>query len=647
MSDLVGKSLGRYHILEPLGEGGMAIVYKAYDMRLESEVAVKVIRIERLAPEILQRAMKRFEREAKALAQLTHPNLVKVLDYGEFENQPYLVMPYLPGGTLKQKMNGRPMPWQEAARLLIPIARALDYAHKRGMIHRDVKPSNILITESGEPMLTDFGVAKIIDEEATLDLTGTSAAVGTPEYMAPEQVTSKTVDQRADIYALGIVFYEMVTGRRPFQADTPMAVLFKHASEPLPRPKSFVPSLPDAVERILLKALAKQPADRYASMGEVAAALEALLMNVSAPAREMESPPAQPLRTRPPQSSPERTTEKTMRDTNTAAFVPEKSSIPSNLRRAWPMALVFLCLGAILVSTLVILNQPGPSTPTAYPVTEAPITVAPTEPPVAMTEAPTEPPALPDEITDSKGVVMRLIPAGEFTMGSNGGGNDEKPVHQVYLDAYYMDKYEVTNALYGACVNVGVCDPPRDDSSSTRSSYYGNAQYNEYPVINVDWDMASTYCEWRGARLPTEAEWEKAARGTDERIYPWGNVFQCRNGNFDDETQFDSSVVPGGPNCDGYVDTSPVGSYASGQSPYGIYDLAGNVWEWVADWFSWTYYQTSPSENPLGPGSGQERVLRGGSWFNYIDFSVRASNRYRNDPTLTYSYLGFRCSRSP
>ncbi|MCL4261468.1 MAG: ABC transporter substrate-binding protein, partial [Anaerolineales bacterium] len=257
-----------------------AIVYKAYDTRLESDVAVKVIRIERLAPEILQRAMKRFEREAKSLAQLTHPNLVKVLDFGEYEGQPYLVMPYLPGGTLKQKMRGQPMHWQEAARLLIPIARALDYAHKRGLIHRDVKPSNILITESGEPMLTDFGVAKIIDEEATVDLTGTSAAVGTPEYMAPEQATSKNIDHRADIYALGIVFYEMVTGRRPFQADTPLAVLFKHASESLPRPTQFVSNLPESVEKILLKALAKKPEDRYQNAGEMAQAMESQFSGV-------------------------------------------------------------------------------------------------------------------------------------------------------------------------------------------------------------------------------------------------------------------------------------------------------------------------------------------------------------------------------
>ena len=162
MSDLIGASLGRYYILDQLGEGGMAIVYKAYDTRLESDVAVKVIRTENLAPSILERSLKRFEREAKALARLTHPNIVKVTDYGEYESKPYLVMPYLPGGTLKQKL-GKPIPWQEAARLLIPIAEALDFAHSQNMIHRDVKPSNILLTQRGQPMLTDFVIAKILD----------------------------------------------------------------------------------------------------------------------------------------------------------------------------------------------------------------------------------------------------------------------------------------------------------------------------------------------------------------------------------------------------------------------------------------------------------------------------------------------------
>ena len=277
MTNLIGQSLGRYHILEQLGEGGMATVYKAYDTRLETDVAVKVIRTDNLAPSIVERALKRFEREAKALAKLTHANIVKVTDYGEHEGKPYLVMPYLPGGTLKARLQGKPMPWQDAVHWLLPIARALSYAHKQGMIHRDIKPSNILITEAGDPLLTDFGIAKIIDEEATVDLTGTSATVGTPEYMAPEQVTSKSVDARADIYALGVVFYEMVTGRKPFQADTPMAVLFKHASEPLPRTGQFVHDVPETVEKVLIKALAKKPENRYQSMDEFSGSLEQLV----------------------------------------------------------------------------------------------------------------------------------------------------------------------------------------------------------------------------------------------------------------------------------------------------------------------------------------------------------------------------------
>ena len=277
MTDIIGKSIGRYHILEQLGEGGMATVYKAYDTRLETDVAVKIIRTENLAPNILETALIRFEREAKALARLTHANIVKVLDYGKYENKPWLVMPYLPGGTLKQKLHGKPMDYQEAASLLIPIARALAYAHEQGMVHRDVKPSNILITQSGDPMLTDFGIAKIIGSEVTVDLTGTSVTIGTPEYMAPEQATSKNVDSRADIYALGVVLFEMLTGRKPYQADTPMAVLFKHVSEPLPRPRDFAPNMPEVAEKILVKALAKRPEDRYQNMDDFAAALERLV----------------------------------------------------------------------------------------------------------------------------------------------------------------------------------------------------------------------------------------------------------------------------------------------------------------------------------------------------------------------------------
>jgi len=275
MTNLIGQSLGRYLILEQIGEGGMAIVYKARDTRLDRDVAIKVIRTEKLTLETMGKTLKRFDREAKALAKLTHPNIVQITDFGEYDGKPYLVMFYIPGGTLKQKL-GQPIPWRDAARLLAPIARALQYAHQQGVIHRDVKPSNILIGANNEPMLTDFGIAKILlDTEETSDLTGTGMGIGTPEYMSPEQFQGEGVDARTDVYSLGVIFYEMVTGRKPYTATTPAAILVKQATEALPRPSAFVRGLPGNVENTLVKALAKKPENRYANMGEFLRVLEA------------------------------------------------------------------------------------------------------------------------------------------------------------------------------------------------------------------------------------------------------------------------------------------------------------------------------------------------------------------------------------
>nr|MBI9043235.1 protein kinase [Anaerolineaceae bacterium] len=243
--------------------------------RLERYVAIKFIRPDAINNETF---LIRFENEAKALAKLNHSNIVQVLDYGEYENAPYLVMEYIPGGTLKKKL-GKPMPWDEAANLIIPIARTLEYTHKNNIIHRDVKPANFLMNAKGEPMLSDFGIAKVLERDSGLDLTGTGVGIGTPEYMAPEQGKGLTVDQRSDIYALGVVFFELITGQKPFRADTPMAVMLKHIADPLPSPRNFIPELPDPVSQILYKALAKEPDNRYRNMGELASALEKLLAN--------------------------------------------------------------------------------------------------------------------------------------------------------------------------------------------------------------------------------------------------------------------------------------------------------------------------------------------------------------------------------
>ena len=222
-------------------------------------------------------------------------------------------------------------------------------------------------------------------------------------------------------------------------------------------------------------------------------------------------------------------------------------------------------------------------------------------------------------------------------MGSDNGASDEQPVHTVHLDAFYVDKYEVTNALYKACADAGVCQLPKDTSSKARSNYYGNPEFDDYPVIYVDWNMAKIYCEtWRGAHLPTEAEWEKAARGTDGRTYPWGEDSggegsECSKANYYEDCA---------------TDTTKVGSYESGKSIYGAYDMAGNVLEWVADWYSETYYQTSPSANPLGPDSGQYRVLRGGSFSTKNDVNLRSAARSSSPPSVSLWNIGFRCARS-
>ncbi len=658
MSNLIGQSLGRYHILEQLGEGGMATVYKAFDTRLETDVAVKVIRTENLTLGTMERALKRFEREAKALARLTHPNIVKVTDYGEHEGKPYLVMEYLPGGTLKQKL-GKPLAWQEAARLLIPIAEALDFAHSQNMIHRDVKPSNILLTERGQPMLTDFGIAKILDLEETADLTGTGMGIGTPEYMAPEQWTGKT-STLSDQYALGVVLYEMLTGRKPYSADTPAAILLKQATEPLQRPSLFSRELPEKVERLLLKALAKNPEDRYASTGEFASALENTVIGDHA-SRSVSSHQASVSgKVKGEKVEPIGAGTSAVRDTLATVNQMEGSTIKdapaprpapkiapaasSNWIRYWPFGLIAVLVVALIFALAGNTNKDANSFPTEAPVmatepsvvTEAP--VAPTEPPI-VTEAPvapteppiaTEAPAVLDEITDAQGVAMRLVPAGEFTMGSDSGDDDEKPIHQVYLGAYYMDTYEVTNALYEACVSAGVCDPPYRIGSNMHIRYYGNSEYDDYPVLTEEWDQAETYCEWRGARLPTEAEWEKAARGTDGRTYPWGN-------DLPNSDLLNSVLLNIG-------DTTEVGKFPTGASIYGVLDMAGNVWEWVMDWYDASYYANSPSRNPQGPVSGENRVLRGGSWSGRGS-DTRVSNRDRYNPDY-WSSVGFRCSRS-
>lgn len=288
MNSFVGRTLGRYRLLEPIGSGGMTTVFKGYDTAQDRTVAVKV-----LPPALAQQGQftQRFRREATVVLQLRHPHIVPVENFGEQDAYTYLVMPYISGGSLADLLRRGPLTFSAGARILGQIASALDYAHGRGVVHRDVKLSNILINEQGDALLSDFGLARIHD--ASVSLTG-SALVGTPAYMSPEQARGDPVDPRTDQYALGVILYQLATGRLPFKAESAMAMVMKQMNEPMPRPRSFNPQVPVAIERVILKATAKNPDYRFASVAEMEAAFQASLAHTldprANPAPEIELP---------------------------------------------------------------------------------------------------------------------------------------------------------------------------------------------------------------------------------------------------------------------------------------------------------------------------------------------------------------------
>ena len=311
-----GQTLGPYRIINQIGKGGMANVYRAYQPSVDRYVAIKVL------PTQLAESKEfatRFHQEARIIAMLEHPHILPVFDYGESDGVAYFVMRYLDAGTLKDKMEaGRPLPLNEIDRIFTQLADALSYAHSHGVVHRDLKPANALIDSFGNVFLTDFGIAKLL-ESASPRLTQTDAVMGTPAYISPEQAQGMPVDQRSDIYSLGIILYEMVTGGVPFVADTPLAVLFKHISDPLPLPSKVKPDVPEAIEKVILKALAKDPKDRFPTAGEFVTAWKQALDEAKAARQTRETvPPIRPPETVvrqpevkpiPPASGPPRTVE--------------------------------------------------------------------------------------------------------------------------------------------------------------------------------------------------------------------------------------------------------------------------------------------------------------------------------------------------
>lgn len=534
---MITEHIGRYRIEQETGQGGFAVVYKAKDLSLNRDVAIKVLRANWVQD---TKMVKRFYREAQCAAALRHPHIVRIYEVGELDSgQVYLVMEYLPGLSLAEILRRKDsMSCDQVLAILAQMADALDYAHGQGLIHRDVSPKNIMVerkaNDSLHSVLTDFGLVKVLESNDAL----TSGPLGTVEYMAPEQIAPERqaeIGPATDIYALGVMAYKMLTGRVPFTGNL-ATVLLSHLQDPPPDPCTFCDTVSPDVAVVLLKALAKDPIARYPNARQMIAELRRAMLPLNS--AQFASPARSPL----------------------AAL--ENANAPS------------------------------------------------------LAELPR----------------MLCISAGAFWMGSEEtdfeAAANEKPRHRERLSEYEISKYPVTNVQYQTFVQATGHAPP---------AHWGGGWVPPgkelHPVVNTSCQDALDYCRWLSKiagqyyDLPTESEWEKAARGGEPQVrsYPWGNTW-----------------IPGYCNSaeEGIGDTTPVDRYETCNcSPYGVVDTVGNVWEWTCSLYR--PYRHSPHYIMSHAGTC---VVRGGSWKNdRKDAHISVRGRY--EPDVCRPYLGFRVVR--
>jgi serine/threonine-protein kinase len=698
-NNLVGIILGPYEIIDFVGYSGMAEVYRGYHPELDRTVAVKVVGRHMQADPVFNT---RFRREAKAVAQLRHPNIVPVYDFGEIGGGYYLIMDDIEGPTLADLLVHRRLDPDDTLFIVRQIAAALTYSHEQDVIHRDVHPGNIIITRNRQAFLANFGMAMLLSRQMESE-TG-NPTFGIAEYMAPEQIAdSRIANPATDIYSLGVILYEMLTGELPFNAEDAIDIALRHFNETAPDPRFLDPNIPVAVAKVTLRALNKNPKERYASAMQLANLLEQAWRpeskQVPIRQREAPSPPVEP----PPikrgptkaeerrakrkarqekeqrerrtklqekkrkQEAQERTRERERKVARTEqlkyatgqdAPIPKKR--PRKRRRTgqWlGLGIIVVVTGLMCLAAVLILQSfgiislfaapvpptPVPSTPTAIPNSTTPTTF-PTPTPLQPIEATPIPPVVvvPLEVGTQAfripdGMVMQFVPESAFLMGTDDPYRDpqERPLHTVMLSDYWIDQTEVTNAQFRLCVDEGLCQPP------TRITLYDDPFYADYPVTYVPYEGAVAYCLWLAGEtglvtgLPSEAQWEKAASWDPltevKRIYPWGEEDPSS-----ELLRYSGAYSP--------YPAAPVGSYPAGASAYGALDMAGNVWEWVADWYDRGYYDaTGIMVDPVGPVSGETRITRGGSWGQDAYFAV-TTLRNPTPPENASGGIGFRCA---
>ncbi len=623
--------LNRYRIEQFVGAGAFAEVYLVTHLALNARYALKILRKDAgIGSTQYADFVQRFRLEARLGAALKSPYIVQVHDFEELDDLLILRMDYAPNGSLQQRIEkvrlklAPPIPIDEAVRITREVALGLASLHALDAVHRDVKPSNILFSEDGRAMLADLGLAQAPGGPSMRSqMSEAMPHPGTPAYMSPEQARPPFahLSPPSDIYSLGAVLFEMLTGR-----------LYKNLRPGTPVTK-FRKDAPAWLVEALGQMLDKNPEERPWDGEELAEMLEQGAARAEAALRQEQEAAA---RARREAEEKKRREEAERQRREREAAERRKREEEEKKRRERE----------------------------------------------AARKREEERQRREQEAAERKRRALWrklqvpetvLVPAGEFIMGSTRKQVDEViqkcikrgnsksdckrwyecelPQHTVYVDSFEIAKYPVTVAQFEIFVKeTGY----RTTAEKEGSGWVWTGKWEirqgadwrhphgpesdvrekaEHPVTQVSWRDAVAYCQWLSEktgqtwRLPTEAEWEKAARGRDGRIYPWGN------------RQPDKSLCNYNMNV---KDTTPVGRYPNGASPYGALDMAGNVWEWVADWYDANYYANSPSRNPAGPDSGEYRVLRGGSWFS-LDLNLRAAFRGGNNPDFRFDGNGFRC----
>jgi eukaryotic-like serine/threonine-protein kinase len=609
---MTGKTIGTYKILGSLGSGGFGDVWKCMAPD-GSQVAIKALNPRHLHHDYADSIIKKFFKEAMILARLDHPHITKLIEFFPIEDNNYAIaMEYVEGVTLRDLLlsfsapqpdirgmeetitaleadsptvldspgednkahqtqdagTGRGvMPRAMAMKIARQILDALNYAHSEGIVHRDIKAGNIMVDHLGQVKIMDFGIAAISD--APTQETQTSQRMFSIHYTAPERFENKKIDHRADIYSLGILFYEMFAGRKPFDSESSQAIMRQHIEARPAPPARHARDIPEALNRSILKALEKRPKDRFQSCLEFREALE--------------------------------------------------KEISVSSKKKWLMAGAALLLPflAWMAITFVQVNKKNPP----------PKNIAPEN--GLFTPAGVNEKGIPEFTHNRTGRVAALIPAGEFVMGSNRYAS-ERPERKAKTGPYYIDRRPVTNRRFKKFVTE---NGHRTEAEKKGYGYVRtlsrewkkiqtarwdrplgkNSAEDRLPVVQVSYHDALTYCRWAGGDLPTEAQWEKAARGTSGRAFPWGD-------HAPDETLarfgHPESALP-----------APVDPYEKGQSPYGALGMAGNVYQWCKD---------------ARAGEEGMAVLKGGSFIEGPE-SLRAANREKHPPDFQSNLFGFRC----